>query len=109
MSDFEYQPARGAVPTHRPRVKTAQFGDGYGQRAADGINNDLVTWNLTFNRVRSDIEAIAAFFKSKGGVIPFTWTPYGRSEILVICPEWSDPIGEHAAGSITCVFQEVMA
>jgi phage-related protein len=109
MSDFDYQPAPNATPVHQPRVKTAQFGDGYRQDTPDGINNNLASWNLTFNRARAEIEAIAAFFTSKGGVERFTWTPSGRSEVLVICPEWTDPIIGVNVGTISCRFQEVPA
>ncbi len=109
MSDFDYQPAPNASPSYTPKVLTSQFGDGYRQDTADGINNNLPKWSLTFNRPRVEIEAILAFFIAKGGVQRFTWTPSGRSEVLVICPEWTAPIINGRFGTISCTFQEVIA
>ena len=58
-----------------PRVLTAKFGDGYEQRAVDGINNLNETYTLTFKtRPKADIDDIVAFLNSKQNVTKFTLT-----------------------------------
>lgn len=59
----------------KPRVLTAKFGDGYEQRAVDGINNLAETYTLTFKtRPKADIDDIVAFLDSKQNVTKFTLT-----------------------------------
>ena len=48
---------------------TAKFGDGYEQRAIDGINSKQENFGLTFkNRDYKEANLIAAFFDSKKGL-----------------------------------------
>jgi phage-related protein len=56
------------------RVRKAQFGDGYAQTAADGLNNVVKTWPLTFRGHSAAINPITAFVESHVGV-SFFWTP----------------------------------
>ena len=41
-------PDKQLTKASTPRVLTAKFGDGYEQRAVDGINNLAETYTLTF-------------------------------------------------------------
>jgi phage-related protein len=109
MSDFDYQPETGASFSIEPRILSSQMGDGYSQDIADGINNKLEKWNLTFSRETAAIDAIEAFLRSKGGTTTFTWTPSGRTEIKVKCRQWSYSYNGGAAKSLTCVFEQVPA
>ena len=68
-------PDKQLTKTSNPRVLTAKFGDGYEQRAVDGINNLNETYNLTFKtRPKADIDDIVAFLDSKQNVTKFTLT-----------------------------------
>jgi len=107
MSDFAYQPAYGARIDHEPRVVAAEFGDGYQQRVGDGINTDPQTWELAFNRLLADIDAIEVFFALKAGVTAFSWTPEGGSEISVVCPRWQRIKSSHVVESINATFRQV--
>jgi phage-related protein len=109
MSDFEYQPAYGMNVSKQPRTLTNKFGDGYEQRAADGINNKLRTYSLSFSRVTADVEAIETFLDGKGGVTSFTWTPSGGSEVRVICREWGYSFNSNNTRVLNCTFEEVVA
>ena len=65
-------PDKQLTKTSNPRVLTAKFGDGYEQRAVDGINNLNETYNLTFKtRKKADIDDIVAFLDSKQNVTKF--------------------------------------
>lgn len=107
MSDFNYQPAYEAVVDNAPRVKTASFGDGYEQRVSDGINTNKQMWDVVFQRAKTDIDAIDAFFAAKGGVDSFTWTPAGGTEIKVICRSWSRRFIAPNVGVISTKFEQV--
>lgn len=106
---FIWSPSYGARKTHKPRVLSSSFGDGYGQRMGDGINRDPERWDLQFSVRRDDQDgnAIDAFLKARGGVEPFYfYTPFNRVG-LFICREWSrDRSGPKFAG-LTATFEEV--
>lgn len=108
MSDFAYVPVHPIRVDDEPRVLAAQFGDGYEQRVADGINNNLPKWNLTFIGETDTIAAARAQLNGYGGVTAFTWTPQGESEVTVVCRRWSRA-SEVNAGTLTAVFEEVPA
>jgi phage-related protein len=84
---FPYAPAYSAQLDEQPRLRSAQFGDGYSQRSADGINSILQKWSLKFSaQTKTDAEAILGFFRAHGGVTPFefalpdgNWTVVGES------------------------------
>lgn len=109
MSDFTYQPSYGASRKRKPRALVAAFGDGYEQRVGDGVNVDLVEWELVFqNRNATDADAIEAFFALKAAVTAFTWTPSGGSEITVVCRQWSRSYAEAGKNTITATFEQVL-
>lgn len=58
-----------------PKVLLATFGDGYEQRAADGINSIKETYNLQFrNREKTFVDDVITFLDSKKGVTKFSFT-----------------------------------
>jgi phage-related protein len=76
---------------NEPKVKAAKFGDGYEQRVADGINNDLQKWQITFSkRSAADVQEVYDFLKARGGWESFEWTPRGEaSPRNFVCRKWS--------------------
>ena len=77
---------------------TAKFGDGYEQRAVDGINNLNETYNLTFKtRLKAEIDDIVAFLDSKQNVTKFTLTlpdtnnttRTGERDVKVVAEQYS--------------------
>ena len=70
--------------TSEQRLLQAQFGDGYEQRAGDGINADRVKWSLTWNAVTNE-EADAIELALRGGVFePFLYEVPGDVERLYL-------------------------
>lgn len=68
------------------RVLTAQFGDGYQQKGADGINNRLLSYQITVKgptRVGChpdgdpEIQKVRAFLDARKGYQSFRWEPPG--------------------------------
>ena len=78
-----------------PNIIETNFGDGYQQRIAKGINNLQQSYGVSFdNRTKEEIDDITAFFTNKGGVTKFDFTipdsnNSGETTIKVICPSWS--------------------
>lgn len=89
------RPDKMLTSTSTPTVLTANFGDGYQQRIAAGINNLKQDYGISFsNRTKEEIDDIVAFFVSKGGVTNFTFTipdsnNSGETAIKVICSNWT--------------------
>lgn len=108
VSDFIYQPEFMAQIQREPRVLLAAFGGLYEQRAADGINNDLRKWNLTFYKSTAIITAIETQLRGYGGLTAFTWTPSGENELTIVCRKWSRTRTAPDAQSLTTVFEEVV-
>ena len=74
---FPFTPSYAPVDSRKPRVLSARFGDGYEQRAADGINPDLQAWKLNFGPLRTkDADAVEAFLiRNNVASDPFYWSP----------------------------------
>lgn len=75
METFNYTPISGASGDNKYNVYTAQFGDGYSQSVANGINNRTSSWSLSFEVLEDDAESIVGFFHDHAGYLPFEWTP----------------------------------
>lgn len=72
---FTWDCVSGPTGTIKYRVLTAQFGDGYSQVAADGINNNIQSWPLTFAEKLTVVTAIKTFLDNLQGYQVFYWTP----------------------------------
>lgn len=89
-------PDKGLNRKISPKVLVSQFGDGYQQRVADGINSLKEDYTLSFsNRPKVEIDAIVSTLNTRKGVTPFDFTlddeqASGNTRtIKVICAEWS--------------------
>lgn len=80
-----------AGPENTLRVLKAKFGDGYEQRAADGINTQEIVWDVAWADLNlDDCDTITDFFVTQGGHSPFYWTPPNGSAVLWVCDTWSE-------------------
>ncbi len=69
------RPDRQLRRATKPRVLLASFGDGYEQRASDGINSLSEEYTISFvNRTKTEVDDIVAFFDAKKGVTSFNFT-----------------------------------
>ena len=68
-------PDKGMTLATTPKVRIANFGDGYSQRTSFGINSLAQSFNVTFNdRTKAEIDAIVSFLNEKEGVESFDFT-----------------------------------
>lgn len=101
MADLPFTPQFPAPAQHSPRVLKAQFGDGYEQRAADGINNIATEYDLQFTLTQADSATLLDFFKGLAGVTKFTWQPPGAaSAMLWVCDDWSESLRSRTVKTI---------
>ena len=109
MADFpSINPTYGAQKTSKPKVRQVQFGDGYVQRLRFGLNQDLKTWNLTFEVSETDADTIETFLEARGGAEYFTWSPPDETASYKwICLNWSKTIPYLNRATIQATFQEV--
>ena len=57
-------------------VVTTEFGDGYNQRAVDGINATQYVYDLSWTHIDTERkETLRKFFLDTNGVTAFLWTP----------------------------------
>lgn len=91
------------------RVRKAQFGDGYTQRAADGLNNRESTFNLRFVGSAAKVAAIIDFLDRHAGAESFYWTPPLRARGLFVCEKYSEPIKNGAVYTMTAQFEETFS
>lgn len=109
MADFpSINPTYGAQKTSQPKIRQVQFGDGYVQRLTFGLNQDLKTWNLTFEVSETDADTIETFLEARGGSEYFTWTPPDETTSYKwICLNWSKTIPYLNRATIQATFQQV--
>ena len=68
-------PDKGLSKKNSPVVFISQFGDGYQQRVANGINNLKQDFAVSFaTRPKAEIDDIIGFFESTNGVTAFNFT-----------------------------------
>jgi phage-related protein len=76
-SDFPFEPqfVGDSSGTVTPKTLKVEFGDGYNQRAADGLNSNPKEWTLKWKLNAADSETLLDFMESHGGNVSFYWTP----------------------------------
>ena len=73
-------PDVGLSGSNKFRVLKSNFGDGYNQRAGDGINTKEKKYNLSWNNLEvSEINDIMNFLDGQAGYIAFNYTLPGDS------------------------------
>ena len=91
-------PDKSMNKSTQPRVLTANFGDGYEQRIADGINSLNETYSLSFKtRPKADIDDIVLFLDSQKNVSKFlltipdtnNTTRTGEKDVKVVATDYS--------------------
>lgn len=72
---FKWKVERDIDPSIDYRVITTQFGDGYKQTSADGINTKTEQYNVKVHAFATEAKAIMDFFDAHQGWKSFFWTP----------------------------------
>jgi phage-related protein len=99
-------PVAGATRQVEARVLKATFGDGYAQRAADGINNIGERYEVRWENIsRAEANTILDFLAARGGFESFTWTPPGGTTALKwTCETWARQHISAVLDTVTATF-----
>lgn len=94
---------------NKPKVLMPDFGDGYAQRAADGINNNPAARALSWtNLTQDEFDYIDGFFDARYGVESFYYDHLGRGNPQVyICTDWEVTDVDFGIYTITANFMQV--
>lgn len=100
MAVFTFSPSNSSGGAVTPRKRKTQFGDGYVQEFADGINQVMRSWNLVFNNIqaynadatKTTLTSVNAFLEARAGWEKFQWTqppPFdGEGAKWWVCEQW---------------------
>lgn len=80
----------------------AQFGDGYAQESAVGLNPEVQKWNVTVSGFKADLTPVMTFIRSHVG-IAFFWTPPMGVQGKYKCKRYSGP-SDQGSGYFTISF-----
>lgn len=105
---FKWAPLIEPSTPRKPRVRVAQFGDGYEQRQKDGINNDLRTHSLKWAGRDSLINEIESFLEDRAGVESFYYIHKKGEKRLYKCSEWTRVDIDYQSAEISATFKEVV-
>ncbi|RTK99176.1 MAG: hypothetical protein EKK57_10160 [Proteobacteria bacterium] len=90
---FLWIPTVGNSVDSAPKVRVLKMGDGYESRIPNGINNNLLSYNLSFDNLStSEATAIIHFLSNRNAQESFIWQgrpPYVQN-LRYICREWND-------------------
>lgn len=103
------QPDWGYQRVSKPRVLKAEFGDGYAQRAADGINNNpLESAPRWTNLTEAEKNTIINFFDARAGYEAFLFTYEDEASAKgFVCEEWGWTHEDAAGYTVQARFREV--
>lgn len=95
-------PSPGTTIDYKPRIRVAEFGEGYSQPVADGINHISPKLALNWEALTpSQADTITNFFIERGGVKSFWFRPTNGSLSKWRCEEWSDKIADDGVRQIS--------
>ena len=85
-----FVPSFSSTNTRTAKVLRAEFGDGFNQRAAAGINNIRIIWsNIWIVIPKADADTMQAFFVARGGHESFDFDdPESGTTFKVVVEEW---------------------
>ena len=107
MTAFSWTPSYGSQKSKKPDVLIAQFGDGYQQSTARGINSTRQSWDLRFqDRDPTELDAIEAYLDATGGYTPFLWTTPDGVELQFVCREWHRTYDAFGGQGLTATFTQ---
>lgn len=89
-------PSQDSSLVKQPNVLSISFGDGYSQRAAQGINNNPAKFDWSWSGLdQTDADAIFNFFEARAGHEAFYYTPpFEITARKFICTNYSKMFSE---------------
>ena len=106
MADrFTWCPTNQSRGTVTGSVRRAQFGDGYAQSSADGINPISSSWNVEFVGTKERIQEINNFLRSHVGK-SFIWDEPLVGDGYFLCKDFNPTPNGNRLWTITATFEQ---
>ena len=93
----------------RPKVNSLSFGDGFEQRLTEGLNQNPLSVNLTFELSQTDADTAITFLNARvddGASFDYT-LPSETSSRKFVCTSFPRSIPFLNRVTLSCVFREV--
>ena len=104
---FGWQVDYTSHSTSAPRVLTAAYGDGYQQRAGDGINTNPKQIPFTFTRDTETVNEVEAQLDVWGGVQAFFYINPTGTVARYVCQQYDVQYVDFNESTLTGTFLEV--
>jgi len=107
---FIWSPSYSTTMTQQPRLKIVRFGVGVEHRAQDGINTNLLNYDLQFlTRDVYETTAILHFLHQRAGVESFAFNPPKpfMSNKMFVCEQWETQTKPREHFDIRAIFRQV--
>lgn len=86
-------------------IRRAQFGDGYAQSSANGLNSIRRTWNVEFIGSKARIQEIINFLDSHAGK-SFIWETPFFGDGYFYCDTYNPSANGQRLWSVTATFEQ---
>lgn len=88
----EYAPSLGLDGSHEFRSLVANYGDGFKQHSADGVNTHGQKWRITWDNlpIATTGATIKTFLDARGSLEAFLWTPPNDVQMKVRMKGYSE-------------------
>jgi phage-related protein len=104
---FNFEVHAGTNGSKTFSVLKAGYGDGYTQRAQDGINSAQRKWNITVADVYAyELKPITDFLDAHAGARSFLWTPPNGTQGYFVCEAYTESPAVAGLVTLTAVFEE---
>jgi len=109
VADWVWVESPGSTLDEVPRIKAAVFGDGYEQRAPDGLNPLAQVHELSFDGVDDAVATdMVNFLRAQKGYLPFNYVPLHETVAQrVICRRWTRSKAGIGESNIRARFEQV--
>lgn len=106
---FKWSTLTESSTQRKPRSRKVSFGDGYEQRAVDGLNSNLSSFSVRFRERANVIDEIEQFLIDHAGVKSFYYAQKkSQNPVLCVCEEWSRLDIDFQSSEISATFREVV-
>jgi phage-related protein len=106
IQTFTWSVENGATGDITHRVRSVQFGDGYSQKAADGLNSKSQSWPISHTGPQEQVRAIVDFLDLHRGAKAFLWTPPLGELGLFTCASYRTACRGGEVYTLTATFEQ---
>lgn len=104
---FNYLVDYSSKSSATPRVLLAKYGDGYEQRAGDGINNNPRSWPISITRDSHTIMGIEQLMDTWAGIQSFFWVTPRNTIARFVCRQYDTQYDDFNKSVFIGTFEQI--